>query len=134
MAGSPAQAESGGFPRIIAAIGGATFLLFGFWAMVAPGSFYESVALFEPYNAHFVQDLGAFQIGLGATLVLAAFISSDALVAGLIGVGVGASAHVVSHLVGLDAGGSPAFDIPALSILGVLLVTGGVMRWHRLRG
>ena len=120
------------FPRVAAAIGGFVFVAFGIWALVSPSGFYESVATFEPYNAHFLQDIGAFQVGLGATLVLAAFLTGDALTAALLGVGVGALAHVVSHLVGLDAGGTPEIDLPSLSILAVLLLVGGAIRWRRL--
>ena len=87
----------------------------------------------KPYNAHFIQDLGAFQIGLGLTLVLAALVTSDALVAGLIGVGGGALLHVVSHLLSFNDGGNPGLDIPSLSILGVLLLIAGVMRWRQIR-
>ncbi len=130
---SSRDGDVGGFPKTMAVIGGFVFLSFGIWAMAAPSAFYESVALFEPYNVHFVQDLGAFQIGLGTTLLLASFVTLDALVAGLVGVGIGASAHVASHLVGLDVGGNPAFDIPALSLLGVLLVIAGAIRWRRIR-
>lgn len=119
------------FPRTMAAIGGFIFLVFGVWAMAAPGSFYDQIALFEPFNRHFVQDIGAFQTGLGAVLVMAAFISSDALAVALVGSGVGAVAHVVSHLLGIDLGGTPGFDIPALSILGVLLLIAGLVRWRR---
>lgn len=122
------------FPRLIAAIGGFVFLAFGGWALVSPESFYESVATFEPYNAHFLQDIGAFQLGLGATLVLAAFLTGDALLAALVGVGLGASAHVISHLVGLDAGGTPEVDVPSLSILAILLLIAGAIRWRRLTG
>ena len=109
------------------------FLAFGIWALIAPESFYDRIALFEPFNRHFVQDLGAFQIGLGVVLVMAAFVTSDALVAALVGSGVGAVAHVGSHLAGLDLGGNPGFDIPALSLLGVLLLVAGVLRWRKLR-
>jgi peptidoglycan/LPS O-acetylase OafA/YrhL len=125
--------ESGGFPKTTAAVGGVVFLLLGLWALVAPASFFDSIAVFEPYNSHFVQDLGAFQIGLGATLVLAAFLTSDALVAALIGVGTGAIAHVASHLASLDSGGNPALDVPVLSVLGVLLVVAGGVRWRHIR-
>jgi multicomponent Na+:H+ antiporter subunit D len=52
--------------------------------MIAPTSFFEQAATFEPYNAHFIRDLGAFQIGLGAVLLLAAF-SRDALLVALAG-------------------------------------------------
>ena len=122
------------FPRLMAAIGGFVFLLFGGWALVSPAGFYETVATFEPYNAHFVQDIGAFQVGLGVTLVLAAFVTGDALLAALAGVGLGALAHVISHLVGLDAGGTPEIDVPSLSILAVLLLVAGAARWRRLPG
>ena len=128
-----ADSVSGGFPKTMAAIGGFVFLAFGMWAMAAPESFFDQVALFEPFNKHFVQDIGAFQIGLGVTLVMAAFLTSDALAVALIGTGVGAVAHVVSHLVGIDLGGTPGFDIPALSILGILLLVAGTVRWRNIR-
>lgn len=121
-------------PRLFAAIGGFVLIAFGAWAMVSPAGFYESVAAFEPYNAHLLQDIGAFQLGLGATLALAAFVTDDALLAGLLGVGVGALAHVVSHLVSLGTGGNPVLDVPSLSILAVLLLAGGVMRWRQVTG
>jgi hypothetical protein len=122
------------FPRVIAAIVGLTLLFLGIWALVAPRVFFESIAVFEPYNQHFVQDLGAFQLGLGAVLLIAAFATSDALVAGLLGVGFGAAAHVVSHVVGRDLGGNPGLDLPGLSLLAVLLLVGGGLRWRGTRG
>ena len=122
-----------GFPRVAAAIGGFVLLVFGGWAMVAPRSFFDAIAAFDPYNAHFIQDIGAFQLGLAATLVLAAFITQDALTAALVGVGVGALAHVVSHFLSLDSGGNPQLDIPSLSILAVLLLVAGAVRWRRGR-
>lgn len=126
---SSAQPRAPGrFPRIIAVIGGITFLGFGLWAMLAPTSFFEQVATFDPYNQHFVQDIGAFQIGLGAVLIAAAVPAADGLAAGLLGAGTGAAAHTASHLVGQDLGGSPEVDIPAFAILTLLLVAGGVVR------
>ena len=130
---SSPQRDVGGFPRAMAVLGGLFFFFLGVWALLAPSAFYESIALFEPYNVHFVQDLGAFQMGLGATLLLAAFVDSDALVVALIGVGIGASAHVVSHLLSLDSGGNPGLDIPVLSILGVVLLVAGAVRWRAIR-
>jgi hypothetical protein len=121
-----------GYPRIVAVLAGVFLVLFGVWALAAPEPFFESVATFEPYNQHFVQDLGAFQIGLGAVLVLAATFR-DALVVGLLGVGLGSAAHVVSHAVGHDLGGEPAVDIPFFSIVTVLLVSAGMVRLSRGR-
>ena len=84
--------------------------------MIGPRSFFDELATFEPYNQHLIQDIGAFQIGLGAVLVLAALRDlRDPLVVGLVGVGVGMVAHVVSHAVGHDLGGTPEVDIPVFS-------------------
>ena len=104
------------------------FLLFGVFALVSPSGFYEAVARFEPYNAHFLQDIGAFQIGLGAVLMFGALLTSDALAATTLGVGVGAVAHLISHLVGLDAGGTPLIDVPFFTLLGAVLLVAGVRR------
>lgn len=109
---------------------GGVFLLFGIFAMASPSGFYDAVARFEPYNAHFVQDIGAFQIGLGAVLLFSALLTSDALAAATLGVGVGSVAHLISHLAGLDAGGTPLVDVPFFSLLGAVLVVAG---WRRLR-
>jgi len=119
------------FPRTIGVLGGVSFLASGLWAIIAPESFFDAVATFEPYNQHFVQDIGAFQIGLGAVLLLAAIPArADALAVGLIGVGVGAAAHTVSHVVGRDLGGKPEVDIPFSAVLTVLLLAAGLMRWR----
>jgi hypothetical protein len=123
------------FSRAIAVLGGLSFLAFGMWAMVAPRRFFEAAAAFEPYNQHFVQDIGAFQIGLGVVLVLSVFLArGGALTTGLLGVGVGSAAHVVSHLVGRDLGGTPEVDIPVFAVMTLLLLAGGLDSWRRLPG
>ena len=128
---APAPSSVSRLPGAIALLGGATFTFFGAWAMVAPRPFFDAVAAFEPYNEHFILDIGAFQLGLGAVLLLAALASRmDALVVALLGVGVGAAAHTVSHILGRELGGSPGTDIPVFSLLTLLLVAGGVMRWR----
>ena len=50
---------------------GLIFVALGLWALVSPSAFYDRIALFPPYNRHFLHDVGAFQIGLGMTLLLA---------------------------------------------------------------
>ena len=118
-------------PRAVAAAGGIGFVGFGAWAMVSPSTFFEALAQFEPYNQHFLQDIGAFQIGLGAMLLLAAAMPrSDFLAAALLGAGLGAALHVVSHVIGMDLGGTPAIDIPAFGALTVLLLFAGAVRWR----
>lgn len=122
-------------PTFAGLVGAAVFLGAGVWAMSAPESFFELAARFEPYNQHFIQDLGAFQIGLGAVLLLAVLArGADTLAVALIGVGIGSAAHTASHVVGYDLGGQPATAIPLFLILTLLLLAGGVLRWRDTRG
>jgi len=118
------------FPRVVAAAAGAFFTAAGVWAMADPESFFDALATFDPYNQHLIQDIGAFQIGLGAVLLLACAPRLDGLTVGLGGVAVGSAAHTVSHVVGSDLGGNPSTDIPVFSLLTVLLVVGAVQQWR----
>jgi hypothetical protein len=117
--------------RLVAGLAGAVFAIFGAWAFVAPRSFFDAVAVFEPYNAHFVRDIGAFQLGLGAVLLLAVM-WRDALLVALAGVGVGATFHVVAHLIDRDLGGAPATDIPVFATIAVALLVASVARARSL--
>ena len=119
------------FARVVAGLGAVFFVVSGLWAMIDPRSFFDAVATFDPYNQHLIQDIGAFQIGLGAVLVLAvAFERAGALPVGLVGVGLGSAAHVVSHAVGTDLGGTPATDIPFFTVMTGLLLTAGLLHWR----
>ena len=121
-----------GGPALVAIAVGTSLVALGLWAMVAPESFFEQVALFEPYNQHFLQDIGAFQIGLGATLLLAGIVPRlTALTVALLGVGVGAAMHALSHLIGIDLGGKPGTDIPLFSLIAVVLLWAGALTWRR---
>lgn len=117
-------------PRAVAAAGGIGLLAFGAWAMVSPTTFFEALARFEPYNQHFLQDIGALQIGFGAVLLLAVAMPRDSVTAALLGTGLGAATHVVSHIIGMDLGGNPAIDIPVFGALAVLLLIAGAVRWR----
>jgi hypothetical protein len=118
-------------PRIVAALGGVFFLGSGLWAMVAPEAFFEAAATFEPFNAHLIRDVGAFMVGLGAVLLLAAARPAvEALAVALCGVGIGAVAHTLSHVVDRDHGGTPAVDIPFWTVLSLVLLWAGVARWR----
>ena len=122
-------------PRVIGIVGGAGFVAIGVWAMVDPYSFFEAFARFEPYNQHFLQDIGAFQVGLGMVLLLAGLsASADGLTVALVGVGVAAALHVVSHVVGRDLGGAPERDIPVFAAMAVTLLAAGGLRWRLVRG
>ncbi len=115
------------FPQIIAVLAGVFFVVAGAWALAAPRSFFETLAVFEPYNRHFIHDIGAFQIGLGAVLLLGVLVRDGLLVA-LAGVGVAAVLHVVSHLLDRGIGGEPATDIPFFGLVAALLVAAAAAR------
>ena len=114
----------------VALAGGVFFIAVGTWALLAPRSFFDTLATFEPYNAHFLRDVGAFQIGLGAVLLLASR-RRDALFVALAGVGAGSLAHVAAHLIDRNAGGNPALDIPLLAILTLALLGAATTRTSR---
>lgn len=87
---------------------------------------------FEPYNQHLLQDVGAFQVGLGVVLLLGSLAArTDGLTVALVGVGAGAALHAVSHVVGRDLGGTPAVDIPVFAGMAVLLLAAGLLSWRR---
>lgn len=118
-------------PRLWAAVVGAFFGVQGVWAFVAPHSFFEALATFEPYNEHFVRDIGAIQIGVGTAGVVGA-LRVRAVVVGLAGLVAFQVLHVVSHVVDRHAGGRPGFDIPALSLVALITAVAlGVALWHR---
>jgi uncharacterized membrane protein len=121
--------------RTVAAVGAAAFLVVGVWAFADPESFFDQVATFEPYNQHLIQDIGAFQIGLGAVLLLAVLVpEQDTVAVALLGAGAGSAVHVVSHIIGHDLGGTPETDIPVFIALTLLLVVPGLVRWRATSG
>jgi hypothetical protein len=104
---------------VVAAFGLFTFL-FGVWALVDPQSFYDEIATFEPYNKHFLHDVGAFQMGLGACLLFALIWRGDAILAVLGGAAVGAVAHEIAHIADEDLGGRSS-DPWTLGIIAIVL-------------
>ena len=113
--------------RIAAWIGAVFWLVTGVWAFVAPRSFFDNIATFEPYNRHFLHDAGAFALGLGAVLIFALVTQWDALRVALAGVGLAAVMHVVAHAVDTDLGGKST-DIPGLVLLAIVIVYGAAAR------
>lgn len=118
-------------PRVIAAAAGLLLLILGLWAFVDPRSFYDQLAVWPPYNAHFLHDAGAFQFGLGATLLGAVF-ARDALLLALSGVGAGALLHAVAHFIDRDLGGR-ASDPYLLGLLALVILAGALLRSRELR-
>ncbi len=108
-------------PRLWSAAVGAFFGVQGVWAFVAPGSFFDALATFEPYNEHFVRDVGAIQVGLGVGGVVGA-LRVRAVIVGLAALVAFQVLHIASHVIDRHAGGRPGFDIPALSLVALLTV------------
>jgi hypothetical protein len=75
----------------------------GGWALLAPQSFAGFID-FPPYNEHLLHDLGAFQIGIGAGLLLAPF-WSDAVGVALVAFLTADTIHVANHALDLPLGG-----------------------------
>lgn len=121
------RSSRGRFPAVVAAAVGAGFVVLGAWAFLAPRSFFDALAVFPPYNEHFLHDIGAFQIGLGAVLLFA-LVFTDSLRATLWGVAVGNIVHLLAHAMDTGLGGSPGTDIPFFALVSVLLVGAAVAR------
>jgi hypothetical protein len=113
----------------ILALAGVGMLAAGIWAGAAPRSFARFVAF--PYHEHFLHDLGAFQIGIGVTLLLA-LAWRDAPTVALAGFLVANTLHAVSHAVDLDLGGR-ASDPWAIGVLSLLAAAALVVRVRQRR-
>lgn len=93
------------YVNLVAILVGGLTIGIGIWCLADAGSFAEFVG-FEDHE-HFLHDIGAFQLGLGATLLLA-LIWADALATALAGFLVANTVHTVNHVTDLDLGGSAA--------------------------
>ena len=112
---------------ILTALGAADFLVFGSWSFLDPRSFFEQLAHFAPYNVHFLHDVGAFQVGIGATLAIALWRRTDAIFAALGGAGVGAAFHVAAHIRDHDLGGGVR-DTMGLAVVAALPLIGAAWK------
>ena len=119
------------FVRIVTLAGAVFFAVTGGWALIDPSSFYDQLALFPPYNRHFLHDIGSFELGLGAALVLAALGWSGLRVALWAGA-VANVLHAVSHIVDSDLGGRGT-DPYTLSIFAAVFVAAAVVQEARER-
>ncbi len=115
---------------VVAAVGAAFFVGPGLWALVAPESFAEQLAPYEPYNEHYVHDIGAFQIGIGAALVAALWRRSDALFAALAGAAVGSAFHTATHFIDHDLGGKET-DVFVFGLISIVLAAAAALQLRR---
>ena len=114
------------FPVLMALAGGVFFVGIGLWAFADPSSFFDRLAVFPPYNEHFLHDAGAFQIGLGATLLLAT-VWKDALGVALGGTAIGGAFHTLAHVIDDDLGGKDS-DPWLLGLLALALAVAALAR------
>jgi PPOX class probable F420-dependent enzyme len=126
---APASVERGrGLVRAVTLLLGLPMVAAGVWSLAAPRSFADFVAF--PYHEHFLHDLGAFQLGVGVTLLLAlAWHDGPALA--LAGFLAGNTVHAVNHAVDLDLGGH-ARDPWLLAAVSLVTLAALVIRLRQL--
>lgn len=116
---APRQA-TGKLVRAIVGLIGLLTIGIGVWSFADPASFAAFVQF--PMHTHFLHDIGAFQIGIGVTLLLA-LLWEDGVAVALGGFLTGNTLHIVSHVMDGQLGGRPT-DWLWLSLLSVIsLVT-----------
>jgi hypothetical protein len=113
------------FVTAAALVAGISMLAFGVWALFAPASFADLID-YAPYNEHLIHDAGAFQIGIGVT-VLMALRWTDALGVALAGFVVAGGLHTLNHVLDLHLGGHET-DPWALGALTLTAAAGLVAR------
>jgi PPOX class probable F420-dependent enzyme len=116
------------FVKAVAAATGLFAVVAGVWALADADGF-ASWAQFPP-GPHFVHDIGAFQLGIGVSLLLA-LLWTDALAVVLAGFTVGNTAHVYNHVSDSDLGGA-GWTPYALAAASVLAVAALVVRLRQL--
>jgi hypothetical protein len=115
----------GTFVTIVAALSGAWMLAIGLWALLAPRSFAAWID-FPPYAEHLLHDVGAFQIGIGVSL-LTSLAWGDAKAVALLGFVLAGAIHTVNHGIDLDLGGHTA-DVWFIGASTVLAASALVLR------
>jgi hypothetical protein len=103
----------------------ASMLVFGFWALFAPESFIDFVD-YHPYNEHLTHDAGAFQIGIGMTLLFT-LVWNDATLVVLAGFAVASGLHTLSHHLDRHIGGH-SHDVPSLGLFTLVALIAIVAR------
>ena len=112
----------------LTALVGVATIGIGVWCLLDPRSFADVVEF--DMHEHFLHDVGAFQVGLGITLLLA-LIWADALATALAGFIVANTVHTVNHVMDLDLGGSAA-QAWLLGAVSAALLVAFVLRLRQL--
>lgn len=118
----PVQGRGRGFGVAVALLAGLGTAVAGVWCLAAPYSFARTVGFPVPAHGgeaahaaeHFLHDVGAFQLGLAAALLLGC-VWYDALLTVLAGFVVAGAAHTANHAADLSLGGG-SWQIPVLAV------------------
>jgi PPOX class probable F420-dependent enzyme len=116
------------FVLVVTLLAGLFMTAAGVAALLAP-SWFADVTGF-PRHTHFVHDAGAFQLGIGVSLLLAVA-WRDGLALVLVGFLVANTTHVINHAVDLDLGGASG-DRWGLAALSLLTAVALVLRLRKL--
>jgi PPOX class probable F420-dependent enzyme len=117
-----------GFVLAAMLLAGLFMAMAGMWALLAPGSFADFAGF--PRHTHFVHDAGAFQLGIGATLLLA-LAWRDAPALALAGFLVSGTVHAINHAVDLDLGG-PLWAAWGLAVLSLVIAVALAVRLRQI--
>ena len=126
----PGSGPGRGLVLAVTLLAGVFMVAAGAWALLAPGSFADATGF--PRHTHFVHDAGAFQLGIGITLLLAATWRDGPALA-LAGFLVANLVHTVNHAVDLDLGGH-SWDPWGLATLTLVTAVALVVRLRQLGG
>jgi hypothetical protein len=116
------------FVTIAAIVAGGFMLVFGVWSLLFSRSF-AALIDFPPYNEHLLHDVGAFQIGIGVS-VLVSLMWSDSIGVALVALIVAGTIHSINHALDRPLGGH-AYDQWGLA--GLVLLAAAALIMH-LRG
>lgn len=127
-----------GFGVAVALLTGTGTGVAGVWCLAAPHSFAQAVGFPVPAHGggagaeaaeHFLHDVGAFQLGLAAALLLGC-IWYDALLTALAAFAVAGAVHTGNHVADLGLGGQ-GWQIPVIAVAALAAAAAFVVR---LRG
>ena len=113
------------FVTIATTVVGGVMLIFGIWSLLLPRSF-DALIDFPPYNQHLLHDVGAFQIGIGVS-VLISLMWSDSIGVALTAFIVAGTIHSINHAFDRHLGGH-SFDQWGLA--GLVLLAGAALIIH----
>lgn len=116
----------------IAVVAALFFIGPGLWAFFDAKGFYDNLATFEPYNEHFIHDIGAFQIGIGAALAAALWKRTDAVFAALAGGAIGSGFHTIAHAMDHDLGGEDT-DVFVFGVATLVMAAGALLSFREPR-